>query len=120
MLFHYQIRGYYLYSSPTDMRKGPDSLAGIVSNEFKKSPMQGDLFIFINRRRCQLKMLHWQGDGFAVFYKRLEKGTFELPQKEGQEIASALSSEQVLFLLQGIALKSIVKRPRYSQQFVDK
>lgn len=120
MLFHYTIRNYYLYGSHTDMRKGPDSLSGIVNNELGKNPMQGDLFIFINRKRNQLKMLHWQGDGFAVFYKRLERGTYELPYAKTSTLSNGLTIEQVLFMLQGIALKSIVKRPRYSHEIVDK
>ena len=64
------------------MRKCIDFLSGIVSNKFKKNPLKGDLFIFMNARHNQLKMLHWQGDGFALYYKRLEKGTYELPDNQ--------------------------------------
>ena len=67
MLFHYQIRGYFLYSGYVDMRKGIDSLIGLVNNELKQDPLTGDLFIFINRRKRTLKMLHWQGDGLPCF-----------------------------------------------------
>lgn len=112
MLFHYQVHDYYLYTTSTDMRKGMDSLAGLVTNELKRNPLSGDLFIFINRRRNQLKMLHWQGDGYAIFYKRLEKGTYELP--DGDKI----TSEQLLFLLQGVVLKTVKKHARYSHHFV--
>lgn len=111
MLFHYQVRDYYLCASSTDMRKGIDSLAGLVTNELRKNPLTGDLFIFINRRKNQIKMLHWQGDGYAVFYKRLEKGTYELPA------GNSLTAEQLLFLLQGVVLKSIKKHRRYSHSF---
>lgn len=114
MLFHYQVRNYYLCATCTDMRKGIDSLAGIVINELQKSPLNGDLFIFFNRRKNQLKMLHWQGDGYAVFYKRLEKGTYELPSNNSTHI----SAEQLLFLLQGVMLKTVKKRLRYSHHFV--
>lgn len=113
MLFHYQICNYYLCATFTDMRKGIDSLSGLVNNELHKNPFTGDLFIFINRRKNQIKMLHWQGDGFAVFYKRLEKGTYEFPTGE------FLNAEQLLFLLQGVTLKSIKKRPRYSHSFCE-
>ncbi len=72
--------------------------------------MLGDLFIILNRRKNQIKMLHFQGDGFAVFYKRLEKGTYELPlQNRG-----FITKEQLLFLLQGLVLKSARKHSRYS------
>lgn len=115
MLFHYQVRQYFLYSEFTDMRKGIDSLCGLVKSELHKSPLLGDLFIFINRRRTQIKMLHWQGDGFAIFYKRLEKGTYEIPAPDN----SQLSAEQLLFILQGVVLKSVRRKPRYSLSFVD-
>jgi transposase len=94
------------------MRKGIDSLAGVVTNELGKNPLTGDLFIFTNRRKNQLKMLHWQGDGYALFCKRLEKGTYELPAN------NQITSEQVLFLLQGVVLKSVEKHKRYSHCFV--
>lgn len=112
MLFHYQIRDYYFCKSTTDMRKGIDSLAGVVTNELGKNPLTGDLFIFTNRRKNQLKMLHWQADGYAIFYKRLEKGTYELP------VNNQITSEQVLFLLQGVVIKTVKKHTRYSHCFV--
>jgi len=96
------------------MRKGVNGLCGLVYNELKGEPHSGDLFIFLNRRRNTIKMLHWQGDGFAIFYKRLEKGTYELSK------VGLLTCEDVLFLLQGIALDSIKKRVRYSPNFVSK
>ena len=92
-----------------------DSLAGVVINEHGKNPLTGDLFIFINHRKNQVKMLHWQGDGYAVFYKRLEKGTYESPSSDNPQI----SCEQILFLLQGVVLKSVKKRTRYSHSFVN-
>jgi transposase len=112
MLFHYQIRSYFLYTETTDMRKGIDSLSGIVSNELKKNPLTGDLFIFMNARRNQLKMLHWQGDGFALYYKRLEKGTYELPDKSNSNCLD-LTPERLLHILQGVVLKSVQLRIRY-------
>lgn len=114
MLFHYQVLNYYLCTVQADMRKGIDALSGIVTNELQKNPLTGDLFIFINRRKNQLKMLHWQGDGYAVFYKRLEKGTYEFPK------GNTITSEQLLFLLQGVVLKSVKKHARYTHQIVSK
>jgi transposase len=120
MLFHYQVRQYYLYRAHTDMRKGMDSLSGLVRSELKRSPLTGDLFIFLNRRKTQIKMLHWQEDGFAIFYKRLESGTYELPGINDSTNHLELSPEQLLFILQGVVLKSIKKKPRYAQRAVDK
>jgi len=107
MLFHYQIRACYFYQGSTDMRKGIDSLSGLVRNELGKNPLEGDLFIFSNKRKNQLKMLHWQQDGYGVFYKRLEQGVYELPDKDKIEM------EELLFLLQGIMRKTIKKHKRY-------
>lgn len=119
MLFHYQIKNYYLYSQSTDMRNGLDALSGVVSNQLQRDPLSGDLYIFLNRRKNQLKLLHWQGDGFAMYYKRLEKGTFELPLLNGGT-SQQISSEQLLFILQGVVLKTVRKHRRYTHQSVCK
>ncbi|HLF51556.1 IS66 family insertion sequence element accessory protein TnpB [Flavobacterium sp.] len=119
MLFHYQIKDYYVYSESTDMRSGIDSLSGLVRNQLQKNPLNGDLFIFVNKRKTQLKLLHWQGDGYAVFYKRLEKGTYELPTLNSN-LSCEINSEQLLFMLQGVALKTVQKRIRYTHFNVSK
>jgi transposase len=116
MLFHYQIRNYYLYDQSADMRSGIDSLSGLVRNQLQKNPLSGDLFIFVNKRKTQLKLLHWQEDGFALFYKRLEKGTYELPKLKGN--SPQINAEQLLFMLQGIALKTLQKHKRYTHASV--
>lgn len=119
MLFHYQIGRFFLYTLSTDMRKGFDALCGTVYNEMKLDPLNGDLYIFINRSCNQIKMLHWQGDGFAVYYKRLEKGTYEIPVSEINSTNINIPAEQLLFILQGVVLKSIKKKARYTHTFVD-
>ena len=63
------------------MRKGFDGLSGLVRNEFKADPLLGDVFVFLSRTKNRIKILHWQGDGFAIYSKRLEKGAFELPKE---------------------------------------
>jgi len=118
MLFHYQVREYFLYSKKIDMRKGIDSLAALVNNDLGKNPASGDLFIFINRTGRLIKMLHWQHDGFAIFYKRLEKGTYEFPTGEITTNSFSINAEKLLFILGGVALKSIKKRKRYSHKIV--
>ena len=118
MLFHYQIREYYLYKDYVDMRKGIDGLHGIVNNELQRDPLRGDLFIFINKNRNQIKMLHWQGDGFAVFYKRLERGRYEMIKSITVEKQEKINSEQLLFILQGVVLKSVRKHKRYTHENV--
>lgn len=103
---------YFLYTGPADMRKSFDGLCGIIQSRMALNALDGSVFIFMNRRRTQVKLLHWEGDGFSIYYKRLEKGTFELPAARGQLTAIALDSQQLQFILQGVALKKVVYRPR--------
>ena len=65
----------------------------------------------MNRRRTQVKLLLWEGDGFSIYYKRLEQGTFELPVSTGSSTI-ALDARQLQFILQGVSLRKIVYRPR--------
>jgi transposase len=109
-------RCYHLYRKETDMRKGFDSLCGIIRNELNKTLMNGDAFIFINRPRTHLKLLVWEQGGFTIFYRRLEKGTFEVPAFNLDSNSMQLTSDQLNFMLQGISLKAIKYRKRYQQQ----
>jgi transposase len=70
---------YYLYGGSTDMRKGFDGLCGIVVSQMQLTALSGSIFIFFNKKRNQVKLLLWEGDGFSLYYKRLEQGTYELP-----------------------------------------
>ncbi len=72
-------QSYYLYGQPTDMRCGIYSLAAIVANSLKQNPLSGDIFIFIGKRGNQIRLLQWDKDGYALYSKRLEMGTFERP-----------------------------------------
>lgn len=105
---------YFIYRTGCDMRKGYDGLSGLVRNEWKMNPLSGDVFIFLSKQRNKLKLLHWQKDGFVIYSKRLEKGTFELPKNNSIEI----TSHQLQFILEGIYLSSIKKRVRYEHCFV--
>ena len=102
---------YYLYHGVTDMRKGFDSLCGIVSSQMKLDALSGAIFIFINRRRSQVKLLLWEGDGLSLYHKRLEAGTFELPLCN----TAVISHQQLQFILQGVALQKIEYRKRYKK-----
>lgn len=111
---------YFVYCSACDMRKGFDGLSGLVRNEFKTDPLLGDVFVFFSRTKNRIKVLHWQGDGFAIYAKRLEKGTFELPKEKSASLAVEISSDQLQFILKGIVLSSIKKRMRYEHENVNK
>jgi len=94
------------------MRKSFDGLSGLVHQQMKQQVIGGDVFIFLNKRRNQVKLLAWEKDGLAVFHKRLEKGTFELASA-GQDTVVNLSALQLRLILDGVQLKSIRHRPRY-------
>lgn len=69
----------FVYTQPTDMRKSFEGLSGIIEQVFDAQLLSGDVFVFVNRRRDRLKAMAWDGDGFWIWYKRLEAGTFQLP-----------------------------------------
>jgi len=102
----------WLYNGHVDMRCGFDRLAGLVNNGLRLNPLNGGLFVFVNRRRTHCKLLYWDQTGYVLYYKRLERGTFELPQTQAGHPGVLLSREALLMLLEGIALDS-VRRLRY-------
>jgi len=91
------------------MRFGIYSLSGLVRNELGHDPLSGDVFVFIGKRRNQIRFLQWDRDGFAMYIKKLEQGTFELPQ--GDE--SIITSHQLTLLMEGVMLKTVRVRKRY-------
>ncbi len=93
------------------MRKGFDGLSGLVRDELGQDPLSGDVFIFVNRKRDRMKLLLWDRSGFVVWYKRLEAGTFELP--DGAAKSYSISWDKLVMILEGIVLKSVQKRKRY-------
>ncbi len=111
---------YHLYRKAADMRNGFDGLCGLVRNEFLQNPLSGDVFIFFNKRKNLIKLLTWQGDGFAIFYKRLEKGTYEFPSVNSDSASIEITSQQMLLINEGIRLSSVKKRPRYQRNVVYK
>ena len=89
----------------------------MVSQHMQLSALSGAVFIFVNRRRNQLKLLLWEGDGFSLYHKRLEQGTYELPATATQNDKAgsiSLTHQQLQLILQGICLKSVQHRKRYS------
>jgi transposase len=99
----------FVYQAPCDMRRSFDRLAGMVEHELEHDPMRGDYFLFANRRRTMLKLLYWDGDGFAIWYKRLEKGRFHLGGSE------ELDRAQLSLLLEGIVTDELRRLPRYTK-----
>lgn len=102
----------YLCIQPTDMRKAFNGLYAIAKHQLELNPMDGSVFIFANRRRDRVKLLYWDGTGFWVLAKRLEKGTFWWPeQTQPQQGAIEMKPEALSMLLNGIDLKAGSLRP---------
>lgn len=92
----------WLATAPLDMRRGFDRLAEHVRAILSQDPLCGHLFVFGNRSRERLKILWWDNNGYCIYYKRIEKGTFQFPSSKEKSIA--LSSAQLLKLLSGCAI----------------
>lgn len=105
---------FHLYSHPTDMRKSFDGLSGLVHNNLGYNPISGEVFIFINKSRDKIKLLHWQGSGYLLYYKRLEKGTFEVPRYDASIGSITLSYAQMVMIIDGLSIKNLQKRVRYT------
>ena len=105
----------YLHARPTDMRKSFDGLCALVRGVFQADPLDGSLFLFVNRRGDRLKMLWWDRDGLAQFYKRLESGTFEMLKPEGEAATVEIDATELAMLLSGVSLASAKRRKRYSR-----
>lgn len=101
---------------PVDMRRGFDGLSAVVQQTLALDPLSGHLFLFRNRRRDRLKILFWDGDGYAIFYKRLARGTFELPQPHDPASPSIeIRSSELSMLLDGIELAGRRRRLRFER-----
>lgn len=105
---------FQLYSKPTDMRKSFDGLSGLIQNHLQQSPINGDVYVFINKPRNKIKLLHWQGNSFVLYYKRLESGTFKHPHYDLETGSYQLSYTQIVMLIDGISIKNIERKKRYT------
>jgi transposase len=106
----------FLHAPATDLRKGFDALSGLVTTAFSQDPTSGHLFLFVNRRRDRLKILYWDRDGLAIWYKRLETpGTFQLPAVPRHAVSIEMSATQLALILSGIDLGSARQRKRYQR-----
>jgi transposase len=103
---------YYLCTQPTDMRNGFDGLAGIVRNFLIKDPISGDVFVFLNKTRSHIKLLYWDGDGFAMYYKRLERGRYKA-QRAGNGQSIELKRDELMMLLEGLSFSEMRKSKRF-------
>lgn len=104
----------FLAAQPTDMRKSFDTLAALVSEVLRQDPLSGHLFVFRSKRGDRVKILYWNTQGYALWYTRLEVGTFRFPTSANEEQTSlTISAADLAMLLDGIDLSSVKRRPRY-------
>ena len=105
----------YLFTGPTDMRKSFDGLSGLISLHFESASVtDGSLFVFINRRRDRMKVMGFDGDGLAIWYKRLEEGRYELPMNPTDRRDVRIDARQLRLILDGVDLRSVKHRKRYT------
>jgi len=97
------------------MRKGFDTLAAMVKDYLKCDPFSRDLFLFVGRNKDRMKILYWDTDGYVLWYKRLEEGTFRLPSAKISGSRVELKASELAMLLEGIDLVSIKRRKRFSK-----
>jgi len=100
----------YVYTEVTDMRKGFNGLSGIVRKAFQSDPTDGSLFIFINRRRDRMKLMHFSEGGFWLYYRLLEAGTFEELRSSDDSHRLQIDATQLSMLLSGVSLVASQKR----------
>lgn len=105
----------YLCLTACDMRKSFDSLAALVRSQMELDPLCGHLYVFWSRRRDRIKLLYWDRDGFAIWAKRLEEGTYALPFCESGEVRREITAQELAALLSGIDLNQSKRRKRYSR-----
>jgi transposase len=96
----------FFFQKPTDMRKGVESLSLLIEQSCTGELMTGAYFVFINRQKDRMKVLYWDNDGFAIWWKRLEKGSFRLLGID----RALIDRREFLMLLEGIIPKKIQKR----------
>jgi transposase len=98
---------------PVDGRKSFDGLAAVITQHLARDPLSGDLFVFKNQRGDRLKILAWHSDGFALYLRRLERGTFAFPKSEAVELS--ITATELAMILGGIELGSVKRRRRYQR-----
>jgi transposase len=110
----------FVCTQPADMRKSFDGLAALVQQHLDGDPLSGDLFVFRSKRGDRVKLLWWNDDGYSLWYKRLEQGTFPWPALDGSRTrvgthGLVLRPAELAMLLDGIELANVQRRPRYQR-----
>ena len=105
----------FLAVTPTDLRKSHDGLAALVEHVLEADPFSGQLFVFRNKRSDRVKLLYWDGDGYALWYKRLEIGSYCFPAAPEGATRVAIAASDLSMLLSGVDLTSVKRSRRYQR-----
>jgi transposase len=105
----------WLATTPADMRRGFDRLAEMAQSVIGQDPRSGHLFVFRSRGGDRLKILYWDRDGYALWYKRLEEGTFRLPRREVGIASLELRASELAMLLDGVDLRTLRRVRRFAR-----
>ena len=95
------------------MRKGFDTLCGVVRSQMGRDPLSGEVFIFVNGSRNTIKLLHWESGGLVIYHKRLESGRFERPVFDREQNAFQMKWSELVMMIQGLSMKNIVQHKRF-------
>jgi transposase len=105
----------FLCTRHADLRKGFDGLAQMVREFLGADPLSGHLFVFRNKRGDRLKLLYWDSDGLAIWYKRLEQGSFRFPPVAGDDDGLEIRAADLTMILDGVDLDSVKRQKRYQR-----
>lgn len=104
---------YFMSAGATDMRKGMNTLCGVVRSQMGRNPLSGEVFIFVNRPRNTIKLLHWERGGLVLYHKRLETGGFERPTYDEKQKSFQMKWSELVMMVEGLSMKNIVQRKRF-------
>jgi len=107
---------YYLCPHDVDMRKGIYSLYQLVKSDMGRNPLSGEVFLFLGKNRGMIKILHWQKDGFILYTRKLERGTFEVPHYKPDSGQYEMKWATFVLIMEGVRLRSVQYRQRFVMQ----
>ena len=110
-------KSVYLCCGHTDMRKSINGLMALVKSSFSLDPFADAIFVFCNRRRDRMKILEWDGDGFWLYFKRLERGRFQWPSTSDDNTMK-LSSEELMCLIGSAKLEKKLNRKEVTERSI--
>jgi hypothetical protein len=107
---------FYLSPWAVDMRKGIYSLYQYIKTEMHRNPLSGEVYLFMGKNRDTIKILHWENDGFVLYIKKLECGTFEAPSFNSDNNCYEIKWSTLVLIMEGVSIRSVKYRKRFIQE----